>query len=159
MKKRSQIPEKYKWDLSTHIKDENEIKRILSIMEKLPDKLAKYNGKLNDKELLIERFNKFTKDFSEIDKLASYISNSLNVDSENIERLLWKAGQKLKTNAIDCSRLCRSLEEICDLYENCELYIADAGEGAIIKYTQPRFYTADLSEEKGVLDELSFSLI
>ena len=51
MKKRRQIPEKYKWDLSTHIKDENEIKRILSIMEKLPDKLAKYNGKLNDKEL------------------------------------------------------------------------------------------------------------
>ena len=97
MKKRSQIPEKYKWDLSTHIKDENEIKRILSIMEKLPDKLAKYNGKLNDKELLIERFNKFTKDFSEIDKLASYISNSLNVDSENIEMI--KLSQRFNTLA------------------------------------------------------------
>ena len=97
MKKRSQIPEKYKWDLSTHIKDENEIKRILSIMEKLPDKLAKYNGNLNDKELLIERFNKFTKDFSEIDKLASYISNSLNVDSENIEMI--KLSQRFNTLA------------------------------------------------------------
>ena len=93
----------------------------------------------------------------EVDEVSNKLQQCM--DSENIERLLWKAGHKLKTNAIDCSRLCCSLEEICDLYENCELYIADAGEGAIIKYTQPRFYTADLSEEKGVLDELSFSLI
>lgn len=80
------------------------------------------------------------------------------MDSENIEKLLWKADQELKTHAIYCSRLWRSLEEICELYENCELYISDAGEGAIIEYTQSKAYTADLSDEKGILDELSFSL-
>ena len=87
MKKRSQIANEYKWDLSSYIKNESEINRIFSLMEELPTKLCKYNGKLNDKDLLFERLNSFNDEFCEIKILASYIGNSLNVNSTDTEML------------------------------------------------------------------------
>lgn len=80
------------------------------------------------------------------------------IESENVERLLWKAGQQLKMCAIDCSRLCRGLEDIRELYSSCDRYIYDDGEDAIIKYTQPESNIVDLSDEKDVLTKFSFSL-
>lgn len=87
MKKRSQIANEYKWDLSSYIKNESEINRIFSLMEELPAKLSKYNGKLNNKEMLFERLNKYNDVFCEINILASYIGNSLNVNSIDTEML------------------------------------------------------------------------
>ena len=87
MKKRNQISNEYKWDLTSYIKNENEIKRIFNLMEELPTKLSKYNGKLNNKTMLFERLNKFNNEFCEINILASYIGNSLNVNSTDTEML------------------------------------------------------------------------
>ena len=85
MKKRSQIEEKYKWDLSSYISSDEEIEKIFKIMEKMPEKYAKYDGNLNKREYLIEYLTKFKKEEILIGKLASYIGNSLNVDSSDVK--------------------------------------------------------------------------
>jgi len=87
MKLRNQIEDKYKWDLSSYISNEKETEETFKIMENLIKIFPSYNGKLNDKEILLERFTKFEKDEIKIYKLAHYISHSLNVDSSNTTML------------------------------------------------------------------------
>ncbi|MBQ8615530.1 MAG: hypothetical protein IJ415_03080, partial [Clostridia bacterium] len=79
MKKREQIDDKYKWDLSSYISNDKEIEEIFKLMENLIKILPTYSGKLNDKEILLERFTKFEQDEIKIIKLAHFISHSLNV--------------------------------------------------------------------------------
>lgn len=85
MKKRCQIEEKYKWDLSSYISSEEEIEKIFKIMEKRPEKYKKYYKNLGNRELLIEYFTKFNREDILIGKLESYIFNSLSVDSSDIK--------------------------------------------------------------------------
>ena len=87
MKTRNEIEDKYKWDLSSYIANEKEIEETLKTMENLIKILPTYNGKLNDKEILFERFTKFEKDEIKIYKLAHFISHSLNVDSSDTKML------------------------------------------------------------------------
>ncbi len=87
MKTRNEIEDKYKWDLSSYVANEKEIEETFKIMENLIKILPTYNGKLNDKEILFERFTKFEKDEIKIYKLAHFISHSLNVDSSNTKML------------------------------------------------------------------------
>lgn len=87
MKTRNQIEEKYKWDLSSYISNEQQIEETFKIMEKLIEILPTYNGKLSDKEILLERFTKYEKEENQIEKLAHYISHSLNVDSSDVKML------------------------------------------------------------------------
>ena len=49
MKPRAKIDEKFKWDLSSYIKNEKEIEEALKLIEKLTEIIPTYNGKLNDK--------------------------------------------------------------------------------------------------------------
>lgn len=87
MKLRSEIEDKYKWDLTSYIRNDSEIEDTFKIMEKLIDILPTYSGRLNDKEILLERFEKYEPDFIKIYKLAHYISHSLNVDSTDTKIL------------------------------------------------------------------------
>lgn len=87
MKLRSQIAEEFKWDLSSYIKNEKEINEIFALMENQIKILPTYNGKLGNKEILLERLTKYENDYIKIYKLAHYISHSLNVDSSNTEML------------------------------------------------------------------------
>ncbi|MBR4998741.1 MAG: hypothetical protein IKY10_02560, partial [Clostridia bacterium] len=87
MKKREEIDDKFKWDLSSYVNDEKDIEETFKIMENLIKVLPSYNGKLNDKEILYERFTKFEKDEIKIYKLAHFISHSLSVDSSDTKML------------------------------------------------------------------------
>ncbi len=87
MKHRSHIDNNFKWDLSSYISSEEEIEDIFKLMEKLIKVYPKYNGKLANKETLIEALTKYESDEIKIYKLAHYISHSLNVDSSDIKML------------------------------------------------------------------------
>ncbi len=87
MQLRKNIDDKFKWDLSSYISNENEIEETFKIMENLIKVLPTYNGKLNDIEKLYERFTKYEKDYIQIYKLAHFISHSLNVDSTDTKML------------------------------------------------------------------------
>lgn len=87
MKLRAQISDEFKWDLSSYISNEHEIEEIFKIMENLVKILPSYSGKLNDKEILLERLTKFEPDYIKIYKLAHFISHSLNVDSTDTKML------------------------------------------------------------------------
>ena len=54
MQKRCEIEEKYKWDLSSYIKDEAELKQNLKYLKENADKFKTYYGKLTDKQTLKE---------------------------------------------------------------------------------------------------------
>ncbi|MBE5741475.1 MAG: oligoendopeptidase F [Clostridiales bacterium] len=87
MKNRAQIDEKFKWDLSSYITDENDIENTFQIMENLIKILPKYSGKLNNADILHERLTKYEKDFNKVYKLAHFISHSLNVDASDTKIL------------------------------------------------------------------------
>ena len=87
MKLRSQINDNLKWDLSSYISNDKDIEETFEIMKNLTQILPSYSGKLNDKEILLERFTKYENDFIKIYKLAHYISHSLNVDSTDTKML------------------------------------------------------------------------
>ncbi len=86
MKLRSQIEDKYKWDLDMFKTDE-EIGKVFSYIDKLTKIMPTYSGKLGDKEKLYEYFFKYKKEENEIEKLQFYIFNTLSVDNSNTEIL------------------------------------------------------------------------
>jgi len=83
MKKRSQIDEKYKWDLDL-FKTNEEIEDVFKTIEKLTKILPKYYGEFTNKDKFFEYFNNYKEDFLKIEKLAYYISNSQMIDLSNI---------------------------------------------------------------------------
>lgn len=82
MKKRSQIDEKYKWDIGLFKTDE-EIEDAFNAFEFLTKEIPTYYGKFNDKDKFFEFHTKYKKENLLIDKLGFYISNLYNVDSSN----------------------------------------------------------------------------
>lgn len=87
MKKREQINEEYKWDLSSYIANDEEIEEIFKIIDKLIKVLPTYKGKLADKEMLHEKLTKYRQDFIKITKLGAYLDNMYNVDNSNTKIL------------------------------------------------------------------------
>ncbi len=87
MKKRTQIPEEYKWDLTSVIKDDAEIIETFKTMEKMTTILPKYKDKLNNPDILYERLTKYEKEFIQINKLAYFLSNMKNTDASNVKIL------------------------------------------------------------------------
>ena len=88
MKKRNQISKEYKWDLSSYIKNDEEIDQIFKRMENLTDILPKYKGKLQNSNILYERLEKYKDDFISMAKLSHFISHNLNVDSSDTKMLM-----------------------------------------------------------------------
>lgn len=87
MQQRNEIDEKFKWDLSSYIENDNEIEEIFKIMEKLIKIYPTYSGKLGNKEILHEALTKYEADEIKVYKLAHFISHSLNVDSADTKML------------------------------------------------------------------------
>lgn len=88
MRKRKEISEEYKWDLSSYIKNDEEIDQIFKKMENLTDILPKYKGKLQNSNILYERLEKYKDDFISMAKLSHFISHNLNVDSSDTKMLM-----------------------------------------------------------------------
>ena len=84
----------YSIDTILNEENEQEIEEIFSIMQNLIKVLPTYSGKLNNKEILFERFTKYEKDTIKMYKLAHFISHSLNVDS-NLKYLFEHKKSKL----------------------------------------------------------------
>ena len=83
MKKREEIEEQYKWDLSSYIKDEKMLNEEFEYLKTNYPNFKKYNNKLSNKEMLLELF-KFSDEFDQrLDRLACYIFHSLDQDKSN----------------------------------------------------------------------------
>lgn len=92
MKERVEIEEKYKWDLSSYCKSEED---FLSRLEKLKDfgnKMKVYENKLKDENLLLEFWKKEDEYAIELNKLFVYASCREDEDQRNskVEELVQK---------------------------------------------------------------------
>jgi len=86
MKKRSQIAEKYKWDLTKIFKcDEDAYKAIEYLKEKLP-LISTFKGKLKDKEKYIELYNLDNELSIEFEKVGEYgfLKHSENLEDQKV---------------------------------------------------------------------------
>lgn len=80
MKKRSQIEDKYKWDLSHIYSDEDLLMQDIEKLKKYPEILAKYKGKLKKPDKCLEFF-KLSTEISELnEKIGVYIGLKLAED-------------------------------------------------------------------------------
>ena len=80
MKKRSQIEDKYKWDLSHIYSDEDLLMQDIEKLKKYPEILAKYKGKLKKLDKCLEFF-KLSTEISELnEKIGVYIGLKLAED-------------------------------------------------------------------------------
>ena len=83
MEKRENIDSKFKWDLSCYIKDDKMLEEEFKYIEQTYPTFKKYNKKFDDREMLLEYFNK-SKEFNiRVGKLYAYAYNSLNEDISN----------------------------------------------------------------------------
>ncbi len=114
MKTRSQIPEKYKWDLSYFCKSEEEFEEKFAKAEKMLEKGDKFKGKLKDKKELIALL-KYEREFDElVSPFIFYYHNIKNVDLSNsavaekvarCSNLLTKYSQKMSYVHPEMSKL------------------------------------------------------
>ena len=73
VRKRSEIPEEYKWDLSVLIKDEREFLNILKEIERELENLKKYQGHL----------------FDSAQKLLEYCQKSTVLEKKLVDAYVW----------------------------------------------------------------------
>ncbi|MBO5910033.1 MAG: hypothetical protein J6Q15_00840 [Clostridia bacterium] len=83
MKTRQEIEEKYKWDLSSYVKDEQELENNLKYLKENSDKYKDFYGKFNDKAILLQ-YLKFDEEYTFVFyRTSSYIGHTLNTDTSN----------------------------------------------------------------------------
>ncbi len=80
------------------------------------------------------------------------------MNSAILQALFREARQDLSACASNFTQLCRGLDEICQIYKNCECDISDDGENALIRYSEIEVGMVDLSDARDILNELSFSI-
>lgn len=95
MKKRSQIQEKYKWEIDKSIFEEKNVNYIFNLIEKLTIEYPKYKDKLEDKNILLKLLTKYREEQIQIHNFAFYLGNSLSVDMTNAD--LMKLSQRFNT--------------------------------------------------------------
>ncbi len=84
MKKRSEIDEKYKWDIGC-FKTQKEIDEAFAIFEKLIDESKQYYGKLGEKETFFKYLLSNKKETMLLNKFSHFLGNTYNTDSSNVE--------------------------------------------------------------------------
>lgn len=83
MKKRNEIDEKYKWDLSCYVKNEEELKNNLKYLKDNAIKYKDFYGKFNDKKAL-KSYLKFDEEYTKVFyRTSSYIGHTLNTDTSD----------------------------------------------------------------------------
>lgn len=80
MKKRSQIEEKYKWDLSQIYNNEDELLQDIDKLKLYPEKLANYKGKLKKVNKCLEFFQLSTECSRLNEKISVYLLLKLSED-------------------------------------------------------------------------------
>ena len=80
MKKRSEIDELYKWDLSSYVKDEQELKQNLQYLKDNAEKYKDFYGKFNNKQIL-KQYLKFDEEYTiKFYRTSAYIGHNLDTD-------------------------------------------------------------------------------
>lgn len=82
MKKRSQIKDKYKWNLDDIYSSVDELKSDMELLRSYPEKLASYKGKLGKKDKCLEYFKLNTELGKISEKVGVYVGLKL---AENLE--------------------------------------------------------------------------
>ncbi|MBQ8522738.1 MAG: oligoendopeptidase F [Clostridia bacterium] len=83
MKKRSEIEDKYKWDLSSYVKDEQELEQNLQYLKDNAERYKDFYGKFGDKNTL-KQYLKFDEKYTiKFYKTSAYIGHTLNTDMSN----------------------------------------------------------------------------
>lgn len=88
-KNRSEVPDKYKWDLHDFFKDEAEFNKMYDDTNKLIEKLKKYEGKIKDSNELYNFLNLYFKCSSNVERIYvySYLINDQELgNSKSIAR-------------------------------------------------------------------------
>ena len=83
MKKRSEIEEKFKWDLSPLCKSDDDFNNALKLMQEYTQKVKKFEGKLNNKKN-IKKYLEVEKEFEEkLEPIFLYVSLKCDEDLTN----------------------------------------------------------------------------
>ncbi len=84
-KKRSEINDKYKWDLKAIFKEENEVEEALTEIQSLLQKISEYQGKImQDSKTLYEFYQVYEKLIRLIEKARIYASLQADQDTKDI---------------------------------------------------------------------------
>lgn len=87
MKKRSEIEDKYKWDLSCYVKDEEQLKENLKYLKENIERFKAFYGKFNDKAEL-KKYLDLSEEFDKVlDVTSAYLYHSLDTDTSNTKFL------------------------------------------------------------------------
>lgn len=87
MKKRSQIADKYKWNLQDIYQSDDELLQDIELMKTYPEKLSKYKGKLKKVNMCLEFFKLGTEVSMLGEKIGVYLGLRLAEDLENTKYL------------------------------------------------------------------------
>ncbi len=87
MQKRSEIEEKYKWDLSRFVKDDKDIEDIMKYIKDRIPSVKQYYGKLGDKSMLLKMLQEGEDDDKYVGRLGFFLYNMLQVDDSNTKYL------------------------------------------------------------------------
>lgn len=116
MKKRKDIEEKYKWDLSQFCENDNDFEKKCTLLEKECAKLEKYKGKLKDKKAIfsyLEESKIFDRTLGEVYLYSHSIldgdlaDRKANARSEKLSSLMQRLNERLAFTSIE-------LEEVSD---------------------------------------------
>lgn len=100
MEVRENIDEKYKWDLSCYVKEED-IEKEFEFLDEYK-RFLKYNKKFDDREMLLQYLEESKQYYIRTAKLGVYIYNSLNQDTSNTKFI--KLSQRLQFIDSDVSQ-------------------------------------------------------
>lgn len=118
MKKRNEIDEKYKWDLSSYVKDENELENNLKYLKENAGRYKQFYGKLGDKEIL-KSYLIFDEEYGNVFyKTISFIHHTLDTDTSDTKYI--NLIKKIEYVAKECNEassfVSPQLSELSDEY-------------------------------------------
>ena len=117
MKKRSEIDEKYKWDIGC-FKTQEEIDKAFKTLEKLTSDSKQYYGKLGDKETFFKYLLSNKKETMLLNSFSHYLGNTYNIDSSDVEviKLIQKFETLLKKHNQATAYVAPQLSKLSDKY-------------------------------------------
>ena len=89
--KRSKVPAKYKWDLSSYCKDDEEFFSRIKLLEGRAEEIKSFEGRLNNEELLLKLLNLDSEISRELEVLGNFAARRLDEDLSS------SSGQQLES--------------------------------------------------------------
>lgn len=85
MKKRNQIDDKFKWDLTHIYASDEDLKNDIEFLKEQPEKLSYFKGRLGDNVTCYDFFVKSTEVSKVLDRVGAYLSLRTSEDMENMK--------------------------------------------------------------------------